>query len=292
VLATTADFSAISRINGRGLRDREYTLAKPPGVRRVLAFGDSFTFGSGVADDERFSEVAEDGLDGVEIVNMGVPGYGLDQILLSFLAQGRAWQPDEVVVFLNGHVANRHLTGIVHDGAVHVPSDLTTVDFSGDGGDTLYVAPGDALQQGGRSWLERNSYALAFLSYRLQLSAFQERFAAQAKKRWSRQRMLGGRALAADPDLNRRARTRLVVEALRDAVRDAGARLTIVNIDRSHTADYLTNVEGIRLVDLAPELNARGKVVELSFRYDQHYNADTHRWIGERLRTILDTPAP
>jgi hypothetical protein len=287
VLATTADFSVIYRINGRGLRDREYALPKPPGVRRVLAFGDSFTFGSGVADDERFSEVAEAALDGVEIVNMGVPGYGLDQILLSFLAQGRAWQPDDVVVFLNRHVANRHLTGIVREGAVHVPSNLTAVDFSGDGGDTLYVAPDDALQRNGRSWLARHSYALAFLSYRLALRAFQERDAAQAKKRWSVQRMLGRQPLGADPDLARRARTRLLVETLRDAVRDAGAHLTIVNIDRRQSAGYLADVEGIRLVDLAPELYARGRTTELTFRYDQHYNADTHRWLGKRLRDIL-----
>jgi len=290
VLATTADFSVIYRVNGRGLRDREYGVAKPPGVRRVLAFGDSFTFGSGVDDDERFTEVAEAALDGVEIVNMGVPGYGLDQILLSFLAQGRAWQPDDVVVFLNGHVANRHLTGIVHYGAVHVPPDLTAVAFSGDRGDTLYVAPGDALRTGNGSWLERHSYALAFLSYRLELHAFQERVGAQSEKRWSRQRMLSRRPLEPDDDGRRRERTRLLVEALRDAVRDAGARLTIVNIDRRNTAEYLADVDGVTLADLAPELHARGRTTELAFRYDQHYNAATHRWLGERLGTILDAP--
>src|SRR5262249_22138762 len=150
------------------------------------------------------------------------------------------------------HVANRHLTGIVQDGVVRVPSDLAAVDFSGDTGGTFYLEPGDPLLQSRLSWLERNSYALAFLSYRLQLGAFQERFAKEWEKRWSRQRTLGRRALGADPNLVRRARTRLLVEALRDAVRDAGARLTVVNIDRQSTAGYLRDVEGLRLVDLAP----------------------------------------
>jgi hypothetical protein len=171
-----------------------------------------------------------------------------------------------------------------------VPSDLAAVDFSGDGGDTIYVDPGDPLLRSERSWLERHSYALAFLSYRLQLRAFQERIAAQVEKRWKRQRRLGQRPLGADPDLARRARARLLVEALRDAVRDAGARLTIVNIDRRQTAGHLADVEGITVVDLAPELNARGQATELTFRYDQHYNADTHRWLGHRLRDLLDAP--
>jgi hypothetical protein len=61
----------------------------------VDAFGDSFTFGSGVAQDAVLTEVAEDVLDDVEILNMGVPGYGLDQILLSFLAQGVRYHPDD-----------------------------------------------------------------------------------------------------------------------------------------------------------------------------------------------------
>jgi len=288
VLATTADFSVVYSVNGHGLRDREYALEKPPGVRRVLAFGDSFTFGSGVGDDAVFTAVAEDRLDGVEVINMGVPGYGLDQILLSFLAQGRAWEPDDVVVFLNSHVANRHLTGIVADGAVLVPSDLTTVAFDGEQpADTLYVEPDDPRWQSDRNLLERHSYALAFLSYRLQLRAFQERHAPAADARWRRQKVINLRPLAPDRVPERRARTRLLVETLRDAVDDAGARLTVVNIDRRHTADYLADVDGITLVDLAPELKDRSRTAELSFRYDQHFNPDTHAWLGERLAAIL-----
>lgn len=287
VLATTADFSAIYQVNTRGLRDREYAVQKPPGVRRILAFGDSFTFGTGVAAEERFTEVAENGLEHVEILNMGVPGYGLDQIVLSFLAQGRAWQPDDVIVFLNSHVANRHLTGIASDGTVRLPDDLETVELTGDTGGTLCVGSDDALRRSGRNWLERHSYALAFLSYRLQLRAFQERAGPEAEDRWRRQKVLSYRPIAQDPVITRRQRTRLLVEFLRDAVRDAGARLTIVNIDRRFTAEYLSDVEGITLVDLASELHARGKDTELSFRYDQHYNPDTHRWLGERLISIV-----
>jgi len=288
VLATTADFSVIYSVNGRGLRDREYTLEKPPGVRRVLAFGDSFTFGSGIADGATFTDVAEARLDGVEILNLGVPGYGLDQILLSFLALGAAWQPDDVVVFLNSHVAGRHLTGIVADGAVHVPADLTAVAFDGERPtDTLYVEPSDPRWRSERSWLERHSYALAFLSYRLQLRAFQERAAPDAEVRWRRQKVINHRPLAPDRNIERRERTRLLIETLRDAVDAAGAQLTVVNIDRRNTAEYLADVAGLRFVDLAPELRERHAIADVAFRYDQHFNPDTHRWLGERVAEIL-----
>src|SRR5690349_11815623 len=47
-LAVTSDFSVVYTINRHGLRDRDYADTPPPGVVRVLALGDSQTFGEGV----------------------------------------------------------------------------------------------------------------------------------------------------------------------------------------------------------------------------------------------------
>jgi len=82
-LATTSEYSVIYRINARGWRDREREYAGAPGTTRVLALGDSFTFGSGVPYGARFTDVAESRLRNVEILNMGVPAT----------ASTRCWSP-------------------------------------------------------------------------------------------------------------------------------------------------------------------------------------------------------
>lgn len=76
-------------LNSRSLRTREYALRPPPGTRRLLAFGDSFTFASGGLPHRWHwptvleSELAADGP--VEVLRFGVPGTGP-------LFQYRLWQ--------------------------------------------------------------------------------------------------------------------------------------------------------------------------------------------------------
>ena len=53
------DFAYIQRVNHLGLRGRETTVEKPPGTRRIVMLGDSFTMGKGVEDDETFSVLVE-----------------------------------------------------------------------------------------------------------------------------------------------------------------------------------------------------------------------------------------
>ena len=98
--------------NSRGLRGRrEYAVPKPAGVYRIALFGDSFTFGEDVSDDETFAEQLESLLPGVEILNFGVHGYGHDQMLLYLREALPLYRPDVVLL---GHVTDdslRNLTG-------------------------------------------------------------------------------------------------------------------------------------------------------------------------------------
>jgi hypothetical protein len=66
-------------------------------------------------------------------------------------------------------------------------------------------------------------------------------------------------------------------------VEGAGARLLVLNIDQRVAMAFLGSVPGLDVVDLAPELAARGMVNPLNFTYDQHYNPATHEFIGQRL---------
>ena len=85
--------------NSRGLRGRvEYLPSPSDGAIRVLAFGDSFTFGSDVGDDETW-ESQLSGLDPrFEVLNLGVSGYGTDQSYLRYLEDGLAFNSDIVII--------------------------------------------------------------------------------------------------------------------------------------------------------------------------------------------------
>jgi hypothetical protein len=126
-----------ARTNAHGFRDRERTFEKTLGITRIVAIGDSFTFGAEVDDGERFSDVLERlapglerlapglergapglerlapglergapgierGAPGIECLNLGVQAYGPDQELVLLEREGFRYAPDVVlwVVFL------------------------------------------------------------------------------------------------------------------------------------------------------------------------------------------------
>lgn len=89
-------------ISGVGLRGHETTIAKPPGIKRVLILGDSMTFGLYVNDDETYPAVlgkllAEHG-DKVEVLNAGYAGgWCTDENFSWLVNKGLTFQPDLVI---------------------------------------------------------------------------------------------------------------------------------------------------------------------------------------------------
>lgn len=89
----------IVHTNSAGFRGtREYAIEKPAGVIRIAALGDSFVFGFGVRDQETFSAVLESYGKSREVLNLGVPGYGIDQIYLSYKEIAKQYHPDVVLI--------------------------------------------------------------------------------------------------------------------------------------------------------------------------------------------------
>lgn len=93
-------------LNGFGLRDDDFPLSKPAGEYRVVAIGDSFTFGIGVQFPHNWTEVLEDLLarrrgGDVQVVNAGFAS-GHDPIMYApWIEQvGLDLEPDVVVVAL------------------------------------------------------------------------------------------------------------------------------------------------------------------------------------------------
>lgn len=89
--------------NSRGIRGKpEYNYAREPRKNRIVILGDSFTFGDEVSDDETYSFYLRSLLPDTEVLNLGVHGYGHDQMLLYMKEEGVKYSPDVVIL---GHVS-------------------------------------------------------------------------------------------------------------------------------------------------------------------------------------------
>jgi lysophospholipase L1-like esterase len=90
------------RVNSVGARGPEFTNERRPGVARIVAVGDSFTFGQGVAEDEAWVQVAGSRLHTWghrnEVLNFGVPGHGTPQSVALVEKRLLPLQPDLVLV--------------------------------------------------------------------------------------------------------------------------------------------------------------------------------------------------
>jgi hypothetical protein len=89
-----------THLNSRGFNDVERTAAKPAGVDRIVAIGDSMVFGV-VPRRQHFLTLLEADLNRnrrVEILNMGVPGTEPKDYLAILVEEGLSFSPDLVLV--------------------------------------------------------------------------------------------------------------------------------------------------------------------------------------------------
>jgi hypothetical protein len=293
VLAVTSDFAVVYRTNSASLRDQEYPATKPPDTLRVLALGDSFTFGEGVAYGERFTDVPENEIAGLEIINAGVPGWGIETELAFLALEGVRYRPDWVIVFLNFIDTARPLPDLVRDGRVELPTADAAVGGelqSSHQGDTWYVRADDPFFRD-RGVLARNSYALSYLLFRVTLARRRSTFEQYDARYW---RAKGGPLFAAPAPSAPvevkvgEERTLVVLRKFAELAKVYGFRLMIVNIDPFLSLSYVAGVEAsIRYHDFTPLLVERSQHERLFFTYDMHYNPGTHALIGRRLVDLL-----
>jgi D-alanyl-lipoteichoic acid acyltransferase DltB (MBOAT superfamily) len=93
-------------VNQWGMRDRDYTLAKPAGTYRIALLGPSHVMGSGVADGETFADFLEERLNAsnsgatvrYEVLNFGVAGLSLLKQLAILEERALAFEPDAIFI--------------------------------------------------------------------------------------------------------------------------------------------------------------------------------------------------
>ncbi len=105
------------RTNSLGLRDVERSLEKPEGVRRILSVGESTAAGAMVSIEEAYPSRVERGLrdrgEEVEVINAGIEAYTSWQIFAWLEAEGMGFDPDMVLVYVEGN--DEQPTGIVSE---------------------------------------------------------------------------------------------------------------------------------------------------------------------------------
>lgn len=101
------EYDARATTNSQRFRShREYSRIIPPGTKRIVAIGDSFTFGTGVSDNETYPAKLEALLNRsgnqltVEVLNSGIHGTGTGNQVLWYDRWVRQFDPDLVILAL------------------------------------------------------------------------------------------------------------------------------------------------------------------------------------------------
>jgi lysophospholipase L1-like esterase len=115
--------------NSHGLVDREYALDRPAGTRRIAFVGDSLVRGLGAPQGRALEPRFEVWLNATqpdaatrayELLNFGVEGYRLTQLLDVALERTPAFHPDVVLLGLSDLAVSRnfgnHVARLVHEG--------------------------------------------------------------------------------------------------------------------------------------------------------------------------------
>jgi hypothetical protein len=153
-VASDEPWQADLATNALGFRDVNHG-EKAVGVTRVAVLGDSFAFGSGVRQDEPVTRRLAALLGpSFEVINLGVPGYGTDQALLTLRRWGRRLSPD---VVLAGFFWN----DVMENASAEIYS-MKKPRFVLAGNSLALVPPGEA---NGRSAAQRLDAALGARSH-------------------------------------------------------------------------------------------------------------------------------
>jgi hypothetical protein len=120
--------------NRWGMRDRDYTMEKPPGTVRIALLGPSHTAGAGVADGETFEAVLENRLNATasagvryEVLNFSIPRQTFVQQLHHLETHVQPFDPDVVIITATGRTYHdppmtRYLTAVLRRG-IEIPYD-------------------------------------------------------------------------------------------------------------------------------------------------------------------------
>ena len=254
------EFETEVRHNSRGLHDVEHTLEKAPDTFRVLILGDSYPHAREVPLETNFARQLEGLLpdhvaaENVEVINAGHFGLGTTQAYLTYVEEGRRYDPD--LVLLGFYVGNDVVDN--HAPLIKAWNQIDTVDFPYFDPDGTLHQPG--LERGRRlaSWLRNNVYIISAVADAISGNTTSDRVEVGDPAAINAQTLRVPMGVYAAPDdtwTGAWQATAHALTALRDAVTEDGATLAVFIIpDRRqvYDADWQATLD--RLPDLDPAM--------------------------------------
>ncbi len=303
----TSDFDVVYSINSQGIRDKEIPFQKPAQEFRIIALGESTVLGWGINYGQRFTDIIEQSLEHVEVVNMGISGFGIGQSLLQLKKDGFRYNPDLVVLFVSDYFLERSSDFITPWGAFkprfvlnedETKLILQDVDFVKDAlgsqknNDALKVS----LKNAGK-WAKGAIFGKSRLLSLLNYSIFHKRvkmsLEERDKERWK------GISEKQQSIVQERKKYKkkyfqklifLLLKQYKELCDSHKVPLLVVEYSKKELEEYIVNfchTLNISHLDLVTILDRASSFNSLFFEIDTHLNEFSHRVIGEYLAEYL-----
>ena len=274
---------------------------------RVLCSGDSFTFGHGVDEADRYGERLAELLGNVDVINMGVWGTGTDQQLLLYRDEGVKYGPDLVILayFVENILRNGASTRFIAGGR-----SASKPKFVIENGELVLTnvpvpAPGTATEESTAEmerWKEieerQGVVSFPFKSFLREHSALykfaHDNFAGLLH------RAVEGEVDAYPEYVDGRSEwevTKALIRTFRDEAEENGSEFLLVIVPDGRSMEpgtisdtpyqkleQLCRAESIPLFDPLPEFRAASEQGEkLYYRYDAHWTKAGHALVADLI---------
>lgn len=278
-------FRTFVRINQKGLRDREHSYERPNNTKRILVLGDSFAWGFGVDESDRFSELLETSL-GVDVVNAGVSGYSTDQELLWLKSEGIKYDADLVIlIFCGNDIIHNHMELVY----------------------TIYYKPKFIIEEGKTILKSRRAPTIGlkakFIYFLSQHSALANLFVHRYFNLLSSYKKFKDNLHKTNPSVFRTSPTKksfeltiMLLDEMNNIAKLKGAKFMIVATDRwwhspsgETYQDFIDTLKASGFLVLDVESMPGFNPTDMLIPHDGHWSIAGHQFVAEQIENFIES---